>query len=189
MVSGSIPKEYPNSLLPDGHCITDHNPFSPAVQPIFHPVMQSTSHQFSCKDTTASADSVKDLADVKVNNMYCSPLIIKPIRLVRHNLPLMNPCRLFPVTFLSFVFLEMASRRICSITISETAVRLFCSSLYIPSWEGCDACLRQVIRNLSWSLWPFKDDRKQPHYVVGQLPEQPWIYPVSSHGFAYIQFA
>lgn len=48
-------RESPNKRLPAGHDTTDHNPFSPSVQPVFHPVMPPVSHQFSCEDSVANS--------------------------------------------------------------------------------------------------------------------------------------
>lgn len=86
----------------------------PAQQPslIFHPVMQSTSHQF--KVGLPSKCQGKQHALISSHN--------KTSQVPRHNLPLMNPCWLSPVT--SFMVFEMASRMICTITVSEIAVRL-----------------------------------------------------------------
>lgn len=53
----------------------------------------------------------------------------KAVRLFRHDFPFITPCWLIPVTFLSFIRLEMASRRICTITFAGIKVRL--SSLKI----------------------------------------------------------
>ena len=56
---------------------------------------------------------------------------MKAIRSVKHNLPLLNPCWLFPIIFLSIMCLEVASERICSIIFLETEVRL--TGLYFPT--------------------------------------------------------
>lgn len=55
------------------------------LQPSLSSTQLSSLHQFRCKDTTASANSVDGLRDVKVTNMHPS-LTIEPVRLVRHNL-------------------------------------------------------------------------------------------------------
>lgn len=49
---------------------------------------------------------------------------MKAIRSVKHRLPLLNPCLLFPIIFLSVMCLEMASERICSIIFLEAEGRL-----------------------------------------------------------------
>jgi len=53
--------------------------------------------------------------------------LYKVIRLVRHNQPLVNPCWLLPVTFTSFMCLEIASRRMCCPVFSRINLRLTCS--------------------------------------------------------------
>jgi len=48
----------------------------------------------------------------------------KATGLVRHDLPLVKPCLLSQITFLSSKGLSIASRRICSMIFPDTEVRL-----------------------------------------------------------------
>lgn len=62
---------------------------------------------------------IESLAKVKVNNMSYPPLVRTPSHhrgLPSWSLPLASPPWLFPSTFPSFMSLEIASRRICSIS-------------------------------------------------------------------------
>ena len=59
-------------------------------------------------------DSFKNFAKAKENSIHCYLLFTDPvilseeaIRLVRHDLPLVNPCSPFPNTFFSFTCPEM----------------------------------------------------------------------------------
>lgn len=45
-------------------------------------------------------------------------------RVIRHNLSLINLCWLLTTTFVHFIFLDMTSRRICSLTFPRTEARL-----------------------------------------------------------------
>lgn len=71
------------------------------------------SHQFSCTYTVG--DCVEYFAKVKIHSIYCSHSLNWPpwkgVRLFRNNLAFVNPLCLFPVTFLSFICLQIASRR------------------------------------------------------------------------------
>ena len=62
-------------LQPD--CATDDSPLSSASQPILHPphhpVIYPTLYTFHNKDVVGGA--IKRLAEVKVHNIHCSPLI------------------------------------------------------------------------------------------------------------------
>lgn len=65
----------------------------------------------------------------------------KAIRLLRHNLPLITLCWLFPITLLFLPCLEMACRRNPSITLAESAVELL--DLISPDSPSCllqDGC-------------------------------------------------
>lgn len=53
-------------------------------------------------------------------------LVVSPqkvVRLVRHNLHMVHPCWLFPVTFPSFVCLDMASRKTGSMIFLATEIK------------------------------------------------------------------
>jgi len=88
------------------------------------------SFQFRDKDITR--DSVKCLAQVQVDDVSCLPFVhqrCKPItkldtKLVRHDLPMLKPCWLSSVTSLLSKCLSMFLRRICSIILPGTEVRL-----------------------------------------------------------------
>lgn len=59
-----------------------------------------------------------------------SHFVMKAVMSVKHKLPLLKPCWLFLIIFLSIVCLEMASE-ICSIIFLGTKVRL--TGLYFPT--------------------------------------------------------
>jgi len=86
------------------------------------------SFQFRDKDITR--DSVECLAQVQVDDVSCPPFVhqhCNPIidtKLVRHDLPLVKPCWLCQITSLLFMCLSMVLRRICSIILLGTEVRL-----------------------------------------------------------------
>lgn len=95
---------------------------------------------------------------------------LKAIRLERYDLPFVNPGWLFAITFLSFTWLELASRRICSRPDSTA-----CNCRYICFWRW-EWCLGfSGISNLFWRLWPFEDDGDQlcQH---SQRHSHPWFY-------------
>ena len=116
-----------------GFSTSDHNPLSLVAQPIFFllssPLTQSIPHQFGYKDTMR--DHSKGHAKVNVSNIHCFPLvhtsrhvIVESSQVGQTQFAFVNPYWLFPITFLSLMYLDMASRKICYITFSGTVVRL-----------------------------------------------------------------
>lgn len=98
-----------------------------------HFTIQSITHWL--KDTIE--DPVKGLVKSKVNihssstvSVISSEKEIALIRLVRHNLPLVNRYWLLPVTFLSFMWLEVTSKKIGS---PRTEVRRSSLSSFLPT--------------------------------------------------------
>lgn len=62
-------------------------------------------------------------------------------------------------------------------------VHLIC---HLPR-DWVEADFLKVLRNLSPSQWPFKNNWKWPHNYIGQLPQLLWIHPLRSHLFKYSQ--
>lgn len=62
-------------------------------------------------------------------------------------------------------------------------VHLIC---HLPR-DWVEADFLKVLRNLSPSPWPFKNNWKWPHNYIGQLPQLLWIHPLRSHLFKYSQ--
>lgn len=113
----------------------------------------------------------------------------KAIRLARCHLPLTKSYWLFPVTILSFIYLEMAFRKICSITFPILASLYFRGSSQDNSW-------------LSWwwtqHLSVFHSSGISPdcHYLskmkkaslwqVNQVFQYPWMQPIYSLWLTYV---
>lgn len=50
--------------------------------------------------------------------------IVQATRLIKEDFSFVNLCQLLPTTFLSFMYLQMLSRTVASISILETKVKL-----------------------------------------------------------------
>lgn len=115
---------------PDELHVADHNPFSPAVQPVFSPahlpLTYSVLHQFASDDIVA--DGVKNLAKLKTNNIHCTPLmhltshfVTKGYQVGQEWFCLPRPMLTIP-NHLFFTCLQMASISIYSISSPRTEV-------------------------------------------------------------------
>jgi len=107
-------------------------------------------------------------------------------KLLRHNLPLVNSCWLFPVNFSSLRFSEMPSKRTCSV-IFQGPKRGW-SFVFVASFEDvCNICLSSVVLNLSSSAWPFKEDRMCPCKDGSWFSRQPWVQPIGSNRLFWVK--
>lgn len=92
--------------------LAEHHSLNLRVLPVFHPInhslIQTLLHQFGLDDILGNC--VKNLVKFEVYIIYCSSLIHrdnKKIRLVRDDLSLINQCRIFLITFLSVLCLDI----------------------------------------------------------------------------------
>lgn len=101
------------------------------------------------------------------------------LRLVRHELLLVNPCWLFPLAFWSSMCLDIASRRFWSHCFpgnwGEDDYSVVPQTVLLPLVrETCGVCLIPDIRNFLWAPQPFEDGWEWPCNDIGQLPQHHW---------------
>lgn len=102
-----------------GLCTADHNPLSSMLQPIFQPTycplvsLYLTNLPVTILCQTVSKSLLKSrYTTVAALSLALQPVISsgKTMRLVRHNLPLVNWCWLFPISFSYFMRLQKTLR-------------------------------------------------------------------------------
>lgn len=142
-------------------------------------------------------DSVRSCAEAKVDNIHCSSLIHSGSCFiaegnVKHYLPSVKPCWLLLITFLPSVWIEKASRMRHSITFlkdqgsDDELVVPWVLLLALVDDLG-DFGFLPVLRYLSWSPQPFKDDPELPCCGVLQLSQHPWMHPLRVHGSVSVE--
>lgn len=142
-------------------------------------------------------DSDQSLAKIKIN-ILCSPLVHQPghfvidsyqvgqaiISFCKSRLTTPNHCLVLGVFGIGFQYYF-------PIKFPRIKVRL--TGLQCPG----SSCLSLKIEvtfaffhfsGLSQLPWSFKDDQKQSHNDIGQLPQHLCVYPISSHGLVYVWF-
>lgn len=81
------------------------------------------------------------------------------------------------ITFLFFICVKMASRRICSSGLQQIEVRLigvFLISSFLPVSKMRATWFLSDLKNPSWS--PFRDDQAWPCSDISQLPPCSWVH-------------
>lgn len=100
----------------------------------------------------------------------------KVITLMRQNLPFINPCWLFSLTLFSFTHLEAATTRICIRCPRDWGKAdwsVACRILFLTFLKGwCSIFHFQVIRNVPWSQWPFKEAWEQTLPVKTEMKKE-----------------
>lgn len=101
------------------------------------------------------------------------------MKLVRCDLPLVNECWLFPVTFVSFLCPGICSKRTWSIIFPRNqreANQLVVLWIVLLAFlkDVCKVCLSTGIRGSAWSLQPFKNYREQLCKGISLLFPDPW---------------
>lgn len=164
---------------PTRSCTTDYKPLGSSLQPgpnsAHCPLIQSSSWPYE----EVVGDSIKSLAEVRVH----SPLFsLQPARELFHHrekvgwwnsesmltiadhLPVIHEKRWPPEWDTPLPF---QGQRSCWLDSSSWVL------LVLFEDQG-DVCFPAVLSHLSWSPWPFKDDREWHHFSVCQLPQQSW---------------
>lgn len=106
---------------------------------------------------------------------------------------LVNTCWLFAITFMSFMCLDVASQRICSITFPGTKIRQ--TRLSFPGSFSLSSLKTRVTFTHVQSSGTSPDHHNLPKTIewplndIGQLLQQPLLHPIWSCGFVYVQLA
>lgn len=121
-------------MTPRIHCSseTSYHSLGTTFQTFFNSprclLMQPILHQLFYGDLTGY--SIKGLSKVQVESIHCSLLmyqasrfIIDFVKLIKHDIPLVEPYCLLLMIFLSLVYLEMVSRISCSTTFPGIEVK------------------------------------------------------------------
>ncbi|XP_048785819.1 uncharacterized protein LOC125686147 isoform X4 [Lagopus muta] len=161
---------------PTGLCITNNDPLCSASQPVLNPphcpLIYPTLPQLCYKDVMG--DSIKCLAEIKVDYIHCSP----PIHPARDNIiegyqvgqARPPPCEPVLTTPDNLLFFQLSG--------DDIQYKLF----HHLSRD-------RVFRHLPRLPRLLKDDRKRFSNHLCQLLQHPWMNPIGSHGFLNIDVA
>ncbi|XP_052520447.1 uncharacterized protein LOC128071593 [Tympanuchus pallidicinctus] len=161
-------------------CTTNSDPLCSASQPVLNPphcpLIHPTLPQLCYKDVVG--DSIKSLAEIKVDYIHCSP----PIHPARDNI--IEGYQLSGDDIQYKLFHHLSRDR------GEADWPIIAWVFLLAYFEDRgDIGYLPVFRHLSCPPRLLKDDRKQFSNHLCQLPQHPWMNPIGSHGFVNIGVA
>jgi len=146
-------------------------------------------------------DSVKSLAEVKVDNIHCSPLIypashaiVESYQIGQASFPLGESMLTTPDNLLFLHLLNDDLQNELPHHLSwdggEADRPVISWVLLLALFEGwSDIGFSLVLGHLFCPPEPFKDDGEWLSNDICQLPQHSWVHSIGAHGFVDVQIA